>query len=302
MPVSTSAFDVTAQLGSVLTAMVTPFKPDGTLDLDAAARLATRLVDAGCDGLVVSGTTGESPTTTDDEKIALLRTVLDAVGDRARIVAGAGTYDTAHSVHLAKACADAGAHGLLVVTPYYSRPPQAGLLAHFRAVADATDLPVILYDIPPRSSVPIEWDTIRALAEHPNIVAIKDAKGDLHGGGQIIAETGLAYYSGDDALNLPWLAMGAVGFISVWGHLAAGQLRHMLNAFSSGDIATARKISVSLGPLAAAQARLGGVTMSKAGLRLLGFDAGEPRLPQVPADGTQVEQLAADMRAAAVLR
>ncbi|MGE2734072.1 4-hydroxy-tetrahydrodipicolinate synthase [Mycolicibacterium vaccae] len=302
MPVSTSAFDVTAQLGSVLTAMVTPFKPDGTLDLDAAARLATRLVDVGCDGLVVSGTTGESPTTTDDEKIALLRTVLDAVGDRARIVAGAGTYDTAHSVHLAKACADAGAHGLLVVTPYYSRPPQAGLLAHFRAVADATDRPVILYDIPPRSSVPIEWDTIRALAEHPNIVAIKDAKGDLHGGGQIIAETGLAYYSGDDALNLPWLAMGAVGFISVWGHLAAGQLRHMLNAFSSGDIATARKISVSLGPLAAAQARLGGVTMSKAGLRLLGFDAGEPRLPQVPADGAQVEQLAADMRAAAVLR
>lgn len=293
---------MTAQLGTVLTAMVTPFKPDGSLDTEAAGRLATHLVDAGCDGLVLSGTTGESPTTTDDEKIALLRAVLEAVGDRARIIAGAGTYDTAHSVHLAKACADAGAHGLLVVTPYYSRPSQAGLLAHFTAIADATSLPVVLYDIPPRSVVPIEWDTLRRLARHPNIVAVKDAKGDLHGGGQIIAETGLAYYSGDDALNLPWLAMGAVGFVSVWGHVAAGQLRDMLSAFNSGDIATARKINVTLGPLSDAQARLGGVTLSKEGLRLQGFEVGNPRLPQVPATPDQIEALAADMRAAGVLR
>lgn len=299
---STSGIDVTAQLGTVLTAMVTPFKPDGSLDLDAAARLANRLVDAGCDGLVLSGTTGESPTTTDDEKLALLRTVLEAVGDRARIIAGAGSYDTAHSVHMAKACAAEGAHGLLVVTPYYSRPPQAGLVAHFTAVADATALPNLLYDIPPRSSIPIAWETIQALAGHPNIVGVKDAKGDLHGGGQILAETGLAYYSGDDTLNLPWLAMGAVGFISVWGHVAAGQLRDMLTAFNSGDIATARKINVSLAPLARAQAHLGGVTMSKEGLRLQGFDAGEPRLPQIPATPAQIEALAADMRAAAVLR
>ncbi|MED5811653.1 4-hydroxy-tetrahydrodipicolinate synthase [Mycolicibacterium sp. 050232] len=282
--------------------MATPFKPDGSLDLDTAARLANRLVDAGCDGLVVSGTTGESPTTTDDEKLELLRTVLEAVGDRARIVAGAGSYDTAHSVHLAKACAAEGAHGLLVVTPYYSRPPQAGLVAHFTAVADATGLPNLLYDIPPRSCIPIAWETIRVLATHPNIVGIKDAKGDLHGGGQILAETGLAYYSGDDTLNLPWLAMGAVGFVSVWGHLAAGQLRDMLTAFNSGDIATARKINVSLAPLARAQAHLGGVTMSKEGLRLQGFDAGLPRLPQIPASPAEIEALAADMRAAAVLR
>ncbi|STZ55105.1 4-hydroxy-tetrahydrodipicolinate synthase [Mycolicibacterium senegalense] len=282
--------------------MVTPFKPDGSLDLDAAARLANHLIDAGCDGLVLSGTTGESPTTTDDEKLALLRTVLEAVGDRARIIAGAGSYDTAHSVHLAKASAAEGAHGLLVVTPYYSRPPQAGLLAHFTAVADATDLPNLLYDIPPRSSIPIAWETIRALAAHPNIVGVKDAKGDLHGGGQILAETGLAYYSGDDTLNLPWLAMGAVGFVSVWGHLAAGQLRDMLSAFNSGDIATARKINVSLAPLARAQAHLGGVTMSKEGLRLQGFDAGQPRLPQIPATPAEIEALAVDMRAAAVLR
>jgi 4-hydroxy-tetrahydrodipicolinate synthase len=282
--------------------MATPFTPDGALDTDTAAALATRLIDAGCDGLVLSGTTGESPTTTDAEKIALLRAVLEAVGDRARVIAGAGSYDTAHSVHLAKACAAEGAHGLLVVTPYYSRPPQSGLVAHFSAVADATELPVVLYDIPPRSMVPIEWDTLRTLARHPNIVAVKDAKGDLPGAAAIMAETSLAYYSGDDALNLPWLAVGAVGFISVWGHLAAGQLREMLSAFSSGDIATARKISVSLGTLNNAQSRLGGVTMSKAGLRLQGLDAGDPRLPQMPATPSQVDELAADMRAAEVLR
>jgi len=300
--VSTSGIDVTARLGTVLTAMVTPFKPDNSVDLEAAARLATHLVDAGCDGLVLSGTTGESPTTTDDEKVALLAAVLEAVGDRARIIAGVGTYDTAHSVHGAKRAEAEGAHGLLVVTPYYSRPPQAGLLAHFTTVADATSLPVILYDIPPRSTVPIDWDTLRALAEHPNIAAVKDAKGDLHGGGQIISETGLAYYSGDDSLNLPWLAMGAVGFISVWGHLAASQLRDMLSAFNSGDIATARKINVTLGPLNDAQTRLGGVTLSKAGLRLQGFEVGDPRLPQVAATPEQVDALAIDMRAAAVLR
>jgi 4-hydroxy-tetrahydrodipicolinate synthase len=299
--VSTSGIDAQARLGTVLTAMVTPFHPDGSLDLATAKKLATHLVDAGCDGLVLAGTTGESPTITDDEKIALLGAVLEAVGDRARIIAGAGSYDTAHSVHLAKASAAAGAHGLLIVTPYYSRPPQSGLVAHFTTVADATDLPVILYDIPPRSSIPIEWNTMRELAFHPNIVAVKDAKGDLHGAAQIMAETGLAYYSGDDALNLPWLAMGATGFISVWGHLAAGPLREMLSAFASGDIATARKIAVTLAPLCGAQNRLGGVTLSKAGLRLQGIEVGDPRLPQMPATEEQLETLAADLRAAGVL-
>ena len=299
---STSGFDASARLGTVLTAMATPFTPDGSLDTDAAARLATRLVDSGCDGLVISGTTGESPTTTDAEKSLLLRVVVEAVGDRARIIAGVGTYDTAHSVHLAKAAAADGAHGLLVVTPYYSRPPQSGLVAHFTTVAGATDLPVILYDIPPRSVVPISWDTMRTVAQHPNIVAVKDAKADLPGAAQIMVETGLAYYSGDDALNLPWLAMGAAGFVSVWGHLAASQLREMLNAFNSGDIATARKIAVTLGPLNDAQTRLGGVTLAKAGLRLQGVEAGDPRLPQMPATPEQLDELAADMRAAAVLR
>jgi 4-hydroxy-tetrahydrodipicolinate synthase len=302
VPVSTNGIDVGARLGTVLTAMVTPFGPDGSLDLAAAARLATHLIDAGCDGLVVSGTTGESATTSDDEKLALLRAVLEAVGDRARVIAGAGDYNTAHSVELARACEAEGAHGLLVVTPYYSRPPQAGLLAHFTAVADAVSVPVLLYDIPPRSVVPIEFDTIRALAAHPNIVGVKDAKGDLHGAADVIAATGLAYYSGDDPLNLPWLAMGATGFISVISHLSTGQLRELLSAFESGDIATARKINVALSPLCAAMKRLGGVTMVKAGLRLQGLDVGDPRLPQVAATADQVEALAADMRAAAVLR
>jgi 4-hydroxy-tetrahydrodipicolinate synthase len=295
-------FDAPARLGTLLTAMVTPFAADGSLDTAAAAQLAQHLVDAGCDGLVLSGTTGESPTTTDDEKLKLLAAVLEAVGDRARVIAGAGTYDTAHSIKLAKASAAEGAHGLLVVTPYYSRPPQSGLVAHFSAVADATELPVLLYDIPPRSVVPIEADTIRTLAAHPNIVGIKDAKADLHGGGQIIAETGLAYYSGDDALNLPWLAMGGIGFISVISHLAASQLRELLSAFNSGDVATARKINVSVAPLCNAMTRLGGVTLSKAGLRLQGIEVGDPRLPQMPATPDQIEALAADMRAASVLR
>ncbi|MDT5371221.1 MAG: 4-hydroxy-tetrahydrodipicolinate synthase, partial [Mycobacterium sp.] len=284
-----------------LTAMVTPFRPDGSLDTAAAARLANHLVDAGSDGLVISGTTGESPTTTDQEKLTLLRAVLEAVGDRARVVAGAGSYDTAHSVHLAKACAAEGAHGLLVVTPYYSRPPQSGLVAHFSAVADATPLPVLLYDIPPRSVIPILPDTIRTLASHPNIVGIKDAKGDLHTGGQIMAETGLVYYSGDDPLNLPWLSVGATGFISVISHMAAGQLREMLSAFQSGDTATARKINVTISPLCDAMSRTGGVTMVKAGLRLHGVEVGDPRLPQLPATPAEVDALAADMRAASVL-
>jgi 4-hydroxy-tetrahydrodipicolinate synthase len=300
--VSTSGFDAYTRLGTLLTAMVTPFGPDGSLDLAATARLANHLVDAGCDGLVISGTTGESPTTTDAEKLALLRAVLEAVGDRARVIAGAGTYDTAHSVQLAKACAAEGAHGLLVVTPYYSRPPQAGLIAHFTAVADATPLPVLLYDIPPRSVVPIEFETLHTLAAHPNIVGVKDAKGDLHAGAQLIAETGLVYYSGDDAVNLPWLAMGATGFISVTSHLAAGQLRDLLSTFASGDVTTARKINVAISPLCNAMSRLGGVTMAKAGLRLQGIEVGDPRLPQVAATPEQIDALITDMRAASVLR
>lgn len=281
--------------------MVTPFSAEGKLDIDTGVSLAHRLVDRGVDLLAISGTTGESPTTTESEKADLLRAVVDAVGNRATVIAGAGTYDTAHSIELARNAQRAGAHGLLVVTPYYSRPTQEGLYAHFTAVADATDLPVTLYDIPPRSVVPIASDTIRRLAEHPRIVAVKDAKGDLNAGAALIAETDLAFYSGDDMLNLPWLAMGAVGFISVIGHLVPERLREMVDAFTAGDVVRARDINTSLLWLNAAMARLGGVAMTKGGLRLLGLDAGEPRLPQIMPSPEQLEDLAADLRAAGVL-
>ena len=281
--------------GRVLVAMVTPFTADGSLDLDTAQRLADRLVADGCDGLVVNGTTGESPTTTDSEKAALVRAVVDAVGDRATVVAGAGTYDTVHSVHLATAAQQAGAHGLLVVTPYYSRPPQAGLIAHFTAVADAVDLPVMLYDIPPRSIVPIEPATLRRLAEHRRIVAVKDAKGDLLAGTEVMTTTGLAYYCGDDSLNLPWLAVGAVGFVSVIGHVFAGGLRRMVDAFEAGDVATAREVHNRQLPLLRAFGGVGGVAFAKEALRLSGLDVGRPRLPLVAPDGQQSVALAAEL-------
>lgn len=281
--------------GRVLVAMVTPFTADDSLDLDTAQRLADRLVTDGCDGLVVNGTTGESPTTTDSEKVALVRAVVDAVGDRATVVAGAGTYDTAHSVHLATAAQQAGAHGLLVVTPYYSRPPQAGLVAHFTAVADAVDLPVMLYDIPPRSIVPIETATLCRLAEHPRIVAVKDAKGDLLAGTEVMTTTGLAYYCGDDSLNLPWLAVGAVGFVSVIGHVFAGGLRRMVDAFEAGDVATAREVHNRQLPLLRAFGAVGGVAFAKEALRCSGLDVGRPRLPLVAPDEQQSMALAAEL-------
>lgn len=286
--------------GSVLTAMVTPFRADGHVDLRAVARVAEHLVDSGCDGLVVSGTTGESPTTTDAEKIAVLDTVLATVGDRATIVAGVGTYDTAHSVHAARQAAAAGAHGMLVVTPYYSKPTQAGLDAHFRAVADATDRPVMLYDIPPRSVVPIQADTLIGLASHPNIVAVKDAKGDFHDALTVMTHCDLAYYSGDDQLNLPWLAVGACGFVSVIGHVAAQRLVELRRAYLDGDIETARRINLGLLPLFDAQRALGGVSMSKAALELLGIPAGVPRLPQLPPTTEQRDALASLLRRAGV--
>ncbi|MEZ2121104.1 MULTISPECIES: 4-hydroxy-tetrahydrodipicolinate synthase [unclassified Corynebacterium] len=291
----------TDYFGTVAVAMVTPFDGNGDLDTAAGCELAAHLVDEGCDALVLAGTTGESPTTTVAEKLALLREVKAEVGDRAKIIAGAGSYDTAASVALAQASADAGADSLLVVTPYYSKPTQEGIYRHFMAVADATDLPVCLYDIPPRSIIPIESDTIQRLAEHRTIVAVKDAKGDLAAATPLIAETGLAWYSGDDPLNLPWLSLGATGFISVIGHVAARQLRELHTSFANGDLVRARAINTQLSPLFRAQARLGGVSFSKGALRLQGLDVGEPRLPQIPVDHAQLEDLRTDLEQAGVL-
>jgi 4-hydroxy-tetrahydrodipicolinate synthase len=284
--------------GRVLTAMVTPFDAEGSLDLKRTEELAAHLVELGNDGLVVSGTTGECPTTSDEEKVEIVRAVVATVGDRAMVLAGAGTYDTAHSVRLARSAEKAGAHGLLVVTPYYSRPPQEGLLRHFTAVADATELPVMLYDIPARSGVPIALETLQRLAEHPRIVAVKDARGDLPLGARMLASTPLAYYCGDDPLNLPWLAVGAAGFVSVTGHVVADRHRAMLSAFDAGDHARAREINASMIPVSRAMDRVGGVIFAKTALRLSGVDVGEPRLPLPPADDAQVRAIAADLAAA----
>jgi 4-hydroxy-tetrahydrodipicolinate synthase len=281
--------------------MVTPFAADGELDLDTAGKLAHQLVERGCDGLVINGTTGESPTTTDAEKADLVRAVVQAVGDRAAVVAGAGTYDTAHSVELARQSARAGAHGLLVVTPYYSRPPQAGLIAHFTAVADATDLPVMLYDIPPRSLVPIERDSLYRLAQHPRIVAVKDAKGDLVVGAEIIANTDLTYYCGDDGLNLPWLSVGAVGLVSVIGNVVPDRLRAMITAFEAGEVTRAREVHASTLSLIRSFLMAGGVAFGKAALRLTGLDVGDPRLPQIPADPDHITAIASALAEAGVL-
>ncbi|WP_326618145.1 4-hydroxy-tetrahydrodipicolinate synthase [Streptomyces decoyicus] len=288
--------------GRVLTAMVTPFTPDGALDLDGAQRLAAHLVDAGNDGLVVNGTTGESPTTSDAEKAQLVRAVVDAVGDRAFVVAGAGTNDTRHSLELARAAQDAGAHGLLAVTPYYSKPPQEGLLRHFTAIADATDLPVMLYDIPGRSGVPINTETIVRLAEHPRIVANKDAKGDLGRASWAIARSSLAWYSGDDMLNLPLLSVGAVGFVSVVGHIVTPELRALLDAHLNGDVTKATEIHQKLLPVFTGMFRTQGVITTKAALGLQGLPAGPLRLPLVELSPEETEQLTRDLAAGGVHR
>lgn len=282
--------------------MVTPFDKHGELDLDAGRKLAAHLVNNGIDALVLAGTTGESPTTTVEEKLALLRAVKEEVGESARLIAGAGTNNTRTSCELAKASKDAGADALLVVTPYYSKPSQTGLLAHFTAVAEATDLPICLYDIPGRSGVPIAGATIAELAKLETVQAVKDAKGDFFEAAELIQHSGLAWYSGDDPLNLPWLALGATGFISVVGHAAPRALRNLITSFEEGDLARARDINAdTIDVLAKQQAILGGVTFAKAALRLQGFDVGDPRLPVAAATEAQLEVLRKDMEKAGVL-
>jgi 4-hydroxy-tetrahydrodipicolinate synthase len=273
---------------------VTPFTADGGLDLDGAQRLATYLVDHGNDGLVINGTTGESPTTTDDEKERLLRAVVEAVGDRVKVVAGVGTSDTRHTVELAHAAEKAGAHGLLVVTPYYSKPPQAGLLAHFRQIADATGLPNMLYDIPGRTGTPIETDTLVRLADHDKIVAVKDAKGDLEGTSWVLRRTDLAYYSGDDKVTLPLLSVGAVGVVGVPTHLFGVETAAMIAAYLRGDVAGALALHRQLLPVFTGFFRTQGVILTKAALRLAGLPGGPVRPPLVDATDDQIEQLRRD--------
>ena len=284
--------------GTVLTAMITPFTKDDKVDIEGAARLAKYLVELGNDGIVVNGTTGESATTTENEKNQVLKAVLEEVGSKAKVVAGVGSNDTAHTVGLAKDAAKLGAHGVLVVTPYYNKPTQAGVYAHFKTVADATDLPLMMYDIPGRAGIPIETETLLRLSEHPRIVANKDAKNNLESASKVIKETDLAWYSGEDALNLPLLSIGAIGFVSVCGHLIADRLKQMADAFFNNNFSKALEIHQNLLPIyTGVMSRMPGVMSIKAALRLKGLPAGAARLPLVDADEKQIEQLRADLLA-----
>ena len=279
--------------------MVTPFDRNRALDPAAAADLAEYLVtEQHNDALVINGTTGEAPTTSDAEKADLVRAVVDAVDGRALVLAGVGTFDTTHTIQLADQAAKAGADALLVVTPYYSKPPQAGLLAHFRAVADASELPVVLYDIPGRTGTPIQPETMIALAAHERIVAVKDAKGDLTASGRVMAETDLAYYSGDDAITLPLLSIGGVGVIGTSTHFSGAGTKAMIDAYERGDIAEARRLHRALLPIYTGIFRTQGTILVKAGLALRGRPVGPVRPPLVDATEREIAQLGADLAAA----
>ncbi|MEO6502349.1 MAG: 4-hydroxy-tetrahydrodipicolinate synthase [Jatrophihabitantaceae bacterium] len=282
--------------GRLLTAMVTPFTIAGELDLHAARELATYLVDEQRnDGLVINGTTGEAPTTSDGEKAELLAAVVDAVGDRASIVAGVGTFDTVHSIHLAEQAAKAGADGLLVVTPYYSRPPQAGMLQHFRAVADASSLPVMVYDIPIRTGVQLQTETLIELAAHEQIVAVKDARGEVTASARVLAETDLAYYAGDDSMLLPLLAVGGAGLVGTSTHFSGAVTKQVIGAYERGDTAEALRLYRQLLPIYTGIFRAQGVILVKAGLALLGRSVGPVRLPMVEATEHELSHLRQDL-------
>lgn len=292
-----------APFGRVLTAMVTAFADDGSVDLDATARVAVHLADTGHDGVVVSGTTGEAPTTSTEEDGKILRAVIDAVGDRCKVVAGVGTNNTAHSVELAEQAFKIGADGVLLVTPYYNKPTQEGVAAHFEAVAAASELPVMLYDIPGRTGVQIAEDTYKRVAENDRIVAVKDAVGDLYRGVRIMEATGLAFYSGDDVQNLGWLTHGAAGVVSVVGHVAGRDYAAMVRAVEAGDLAEALAIYRRLVPVVGAiMTKAPGAMMAKAAMQLLGvLDNRNMRLPLVPAGDDLVAMLRSELVNAGLL-
>lgn len=279
--------------GRLLTAMVTPMTEDLAVDLDRAAELAARLVDEQCcDALVINGTTGESPTTTDEEKADLVRVTKEAVGDRAQIIAGVGTNVTSHTVELARQAEQAGADGLLVVAPYYSKPPQAGLLEHFTRAADATDLPVMIYDIPGRTGTAVETETLVRLADHPRIVAVKDAKGQVVESAKVMARTTLAYYSGDDAITPALLAVGGVGVVGTSTHFTGRRIKEVIEGYVEGRQDEALTIYREILPVLTGVFAAQGVVMVKAGLAHQGFPVGSVRLPLVPATDEQASTFA----------
>jgi len=286
----------TAPFGRLLTAMITPMTSDGAVDYDGAARLAAYLVaDMRNEGLVVNGTTGEAPTTTDEEKARLVKVVREAVGDRATVIAGVGTNVTAHSIELAKQAEKAGANGMLVVTPYYNKPAQSALIAHFTAIADATALPSIIYDIPSRTGMAVATDTLVRLAAHPRIVAVKDAKGDLAATSWVLARSDLAYYSGDDPMNLPLWSIGGVGCVSVTAHVVGTRIHAMLEAFTAGRNAEAASLHRSMLPVNVGLFRNQAAVMTKAAMELLGLPGGGVRGPLLPASDAERRTLIQDL-------
>jgi 4-hydroxy-tetrahydrodipicolinate synthase len=289
-----------APFGRLITAMITPFAKDGSIDWDGVAKLATHLADHGHDAIAVNGTTGEAPTTKSSEKLEIIKVVKSTVGSRVKVLSGAGDNETSYTVEQAKRSADAGADGLLIVAPYYNKPPQAGIEAHFKAVAGATDLPIMMYDIPGRTGVEIESDTIVRLFELPNIVALKDAKGNLAATSEVIARCGIPVYSGDDILNLPFLSIGAVGFVSVCGHTVGNELKAMLDAWFAGDTARALEIHQKLIPVFKGTFRTQGAILTKAAMTLMGLPGGTTRLPLVDATPAQIATLREDLIAGGV--
>jgi 4-hydroxy-tetrahydrodipicolinate synthase len=291
---------INAPFGRLITAMVTPFAADGSIDWDGVARLAHHLADHGHDAIAVNGTTGEAPTTKSSEKLEIIKVVKSAVGSRVKVLSGAGDNETSYTVEQAKRSADAGADGLLIVAPYYNKPPQAGIEAHFKAVAAATELPIMMYDIPGRTGVEIESDTIMRLFEVPNIVALKDAKGNLAATSEVIARSGIPVYSGDDILNLPFLSIGAVGFVSVCGHTVGKELKAMLDAWFAGDPARALEIHQKLIPVFKGTFKTQGAILTKAAMNLMGLPGGTTRLPLVDATPAQIATLREDLIAGGV--
>jgi 4-hydroxy-tetrahydrodipicolinate synthase len=290
-----------APFGRLMTAMITPMTSDGAVDYDGAARLAAYLVDdMRNEGIVVNGTTGEAPTTTDEEKSRVIKAVLEAVGGRAAVVAGVGTNITAHTIELARQAEQAGANGLLVVTPYYSRPAQDALVAHFTQVADSTGLPVIAYDVPARTATALATGTLIRLAEHPRIVAVKDAKGDIAASSQVLAHTDLAYYSGDDPMTLPLLAVGGIGVVSVTAHVVGDRIYEMIKAFGHGRNAEAARLHRSMLPVNVGLFRNQAAVLTKAALDLLGLPGGGVRGPLLPASAAELQTLRADLTAGGV--
>jgi 4-hydroxy-tetrahydrodipicolinate synthase len=277
-------------LGRVLTAIVTPFKDDGAVDFEAFQELSRHLVDNGSDGLVVAGTTGESPTLTDEERLDLIRAAVESVGDRATIVAGTGTYSTAHSVHLTEEAHELGADAFLVVTPYYNRPPQRGIVAHFAEIAQASDRPIVAYNIPSRVVVNIEPETVSRLAEIETVRAVKQANDDLEQARQIPG-FGLDLYAGDDNLIYPFLGLGAVGGVCVHTHVVGPQVKELVTAYRSGDTARAKEIDEALAPAYELLKVVGNPIAIKAALNLLGHDVGGVRLPLVEANEEETERV-----------